>query len=174
MRLEDAEQLARLWTTSQGEVAAFIGSLITDPAQANDTLQQVAMQIVRNYDKYDASRPFVPWAIGVAKNEVLAHRRRQATDRHVFDDELVHRIATTYEQLVEEREWSAEALAACLEQVEGRGKQALELFYMQELKAPEVARRIGISAGAVRMLLCRTREAVRKCLERNRAAQEGT
>ena len=171
MRSGDAEQLAVLWTTAQGEVAAFLRSVV-DASAVQDLLQQVAVKLVRNFDRYDPSRPFTPWAIGVAKYEVLAWRRRQATDRHRFGDEIVERVADAFAHAAADEETPLrEALHYCLQRVEGRGREALDLYYGQGQKSDDVADALHVSSGAVRMLLCRVRETIRRCIQQRIAAE---
>lgn len=172
MRSEDAERLAVLWTVAQGDVAAFLRSVVDAPHVA-DLLQQVAVKLVRNFDRYDDSRPFTPWAIGIAKNEVLAWRRQQTTDRHRFGDDIIDRVADAFSQATAAEKPLQEALRECLQEVQGRGRRALDLFYGDGLPTAEVAAALNMSGGALRMLLCRVREGLRQCIQRRLAAQEG-
>ena len=48
-------------------VAAFVLSIIPDFHQAEDVLQQVAVVLVREFGQFDTSRPFLPWALGIAQ-----------------------------------------------------------------------------------------------------------
>ena len=66
MDQENTEKLARLWTESQSVVASYIFSLVRDFHLAEDILQQVAVVLVREFEKYDPSRPFLPWTMGIA------------------------------------------------------------------------------------------------------------
>ncbi len=170
---QKAEQLAVLWTANQPEVAAFLASVLHDRDVVDELLQLVAVKVVRNFDRYDSSRSFIAWAIGIAKNEVLAWRRKQATDRHRFGEALVDRIADLFEQFDEESRPERAALEKCLQESEGRGREAIELYYAGELKTADVAKEMSMAPGALRMLLCRTRESLRRCIERRILSQGG-
>ena len=171
MRSEDAEQLAVLWTGAQAEVGAFLRSVM-HASEVADVLQQVAVKLVRNFDAYDRDRPFTPWAIGIAKHEVLAWRRKQATDRHRFSDEIVQRVADAFAQSHEEDRRVPEALQECLKQVEGRGRKVLDMHYGSDMKTDRIAATLNLSGGAVRMLLCRVRDALRECIRRRLTSEE--
>jgi RNA polymerase sigma-70 factor (ECF subfamily) len=162
---QQAEQFAVLWVGAQATLTAFIRSLVPDFQQAEDVLQRVAVTLVRKFDQYDPQRPFAAWAIGVAKYEVLYFRRERATDRHVFDDEIVDKIALSYQRFAVEADPFREALERCVEKLDGRSKQAIELRYAKGLNSPAVAERMRLSPGAVRMLLCRARQALKQCIE---------
>lgn len=174
MDLQQSQELAAHWTAAQRTVGAFIGTLVPDFHQAEEVLQRVAVTLVRKFPEYDRRQPFVAWAIGVAKFEVLYYRRQHATDRHRFDDELLGRIAASYQRLSPELSPVSEALAECLKAVEGRAKQALSLRYVKDLKAEDMAKALGMNGSAARMLLMRTRTAIRNCIERRLAGGEAT
>lgn len=172
MQPHQAEQFAAVWTAAQPTIAAFIRTLIQDYQQADEVLQRVAVTLVRKFDQYDTSRPFAAWAIGFAKYEVLYFRRERATDKHLFGDQIVEHIASRYELLAEEVDPVREALRHCLEQLKGRSKRVIELRYRRGMKSYAIAEEMALSAGAVRMLLCRVRETLRRCIERDVSRQE--
>jgi len=166
MNSREVEELTLLWTAAQRTVAAFLRTLVSDPHQSEDLLQRVALVIVRKFSQYDRSRPFTAWAIGIAKQEVLAHRRRHKTDRHLFDDAMVERIALTYEhRLSNGLSEFHDALQQCLEKLQGRAKEAIDFHYSHGLKSSQIAQQLGLADGAVRMLLSRARNALRACVE---------
>ncbi len=166
MEPHQTEQFAALWTAAQATVSAFIRTLIPDLHQADEVIQRVAVALVRKFDRYDPTRPFVAWAIGVAKYEVLYFRRERATDKHVFNDDLVDQIASRYELLATEVDPIREALESCVDELGGRSRRVIELRYRDGVKSNAIASELGLSAGAVRMLLCRVRDTLRRCIER--------
>jgi RNA polymerase sigma-70 factor (ECF subfamily) len=166
MQSQQAEQFAALWTAAQSTVASFIRTLVPDLQQADEVLQRVAVTLVRKFDQYDPGRPFPAWAIGVAKYEVLYFRRERATDKHLFGDDIVERIASRYESFAEDADPVREALSQCLEELKGRSREVIDLRYRSGLKSDAIAHQMDLSPGAVRMLLCRVRETLRGCIER--------
>ena len=173
MEPHQAEQFAALWTAAQPTIAAFIRMLIPDYQQADEVLQRVAITLVRKFDQYDTSRPFGAWAVGVAKYEVLYYRRERATDKHLFGDEIIDHIASRYEVLAEDVDPVREALRQCLEQLKGRSKRVIELRYRRGMKSSMIADEMTLSPGAVRMLLCRVRETLRRCIEQRVSRHKG-
>ena len=65
MSTGNSELLARFWTQHQPTVGAYVLAMIPNFHQSEDVLQQVAVVLVREFDKYDTSRPFLPWALGL-------------------------------------------------------------------------------------------------------------
>jgi RNA polymerase sigma-70 factor (ECF subfamily) len=157
--------LAVLWTGAQTAVAAFIRGLVRRRDECEELLQRTAVTLVRKFDQYDRQRPFVPWAIGVAKYEVLGYWREQDSDRLVFDGKLVEQIADRYCRVAEEGPPMQEMVVDCVAKLDGRAREAIQLRYARRLKSLRIAEIMGLSHGAARMLLSRARTALRVCVE---------
>lgn len=166
-------RLTLLWTHAQPLVMAFINSMVPNPADAEDVLQQTAYDIATNFDDYDQARPFVAWAIGIAKYKVLAYRRDRGRDRAVLTGEAIEQIAEAYADQSEELNENARVLNDCLAKLSAKARSLIELRYTQDLKPAAIAERIGSTANTVSNALSRTREALRGCIERARR-WEGT
>lgn len=168
MTPQEAEELAALWTNAQSVVAAFIRTLMPSRNQeSEELLQRTAVVLVRKFHQYDRQQPFVGWAIGVAKLEVLAYWRERASDRLVFDGTLVDQIADGYQKLAQDAPPVRDFVVQCVTQLDGRAREAIRLRYAEELKTPRIAEMLGMSHGAARTLLTRARTSLRLCIERH-------
>jgi len=166
MTSEEAEELTALWTSAQPVVAAFLRTLVPRPDEAEELLQQTAVVLVRKFSEYDRSRPFVGWAIGVAKMKVLGYRRDKALERHIFDETLVEQIADDYRQIENELLPVRDLLIQCVSELEGRAREAIRLRYAEQMKTPLIAESLHMSHGAARVLLTRARTTLRLCVEK--------
>ena len=72
---EQQEQFTKLWTASQPVVNQYVASVIRDSWIVRDVVQSTPLALLRKFAEYDSSRPFLPWALGVARFEILSHRR---------------------------------------------------------------------------------------------------
>jgi len=156
--------LAREWVKSQQNILAYIGSLTYDFREAEELLQETAAQVFEHADRYDPARPFLPWAFGIARNVVLHHRRQAARHHCVIDVEVMSRLAEVFDELAEYREQLRDALEFCREKLPPRSQHLCRLRYEGNLEVGEIARRTGSTAGAVRILLYRIREQLRRCI----------
>ena len=111
-----------LWTSAQPAVAAFIRTLVPRWDEADELLQQTATVLVGKFRQYDRRRPFVAWAIGVAKMKLLTYRREKALGRVMFDGALVEQIAEDYRQMAEDRLPIGELLIQCIAELDGRAR----------------------------------------------------
>jgi RNA polymerase sigma-70 factor (ECF subfamily) len=168
--MDDSESIKRLtveWTKAQPAVARFVRSFVRNRADAEDVLQEVALTIVDRFGSYDPSRPFIAWALGVARNLVKAHFRKQLRRPITTDDETaVDRVAEVFEILQPELEDMKEALAECIRGVPAEDRRMLAMHYEEDLKPAAIAKRIGRTPNHVAVLLHRLRVGLRQCVER--------
>ena len=99
---DDNEEFTRLWTKAQPVVAGFIRAAAGNRPESDDLLQDVDVVVLRKFRTYDRSQPFVGWAIGIARYQILAYHRRCALDRLVFDSETSQQIAAAYQRVSNE------------------------------------------------------------------------
>lgn len=170
MQDADHERFTRCWTQAQPAIAGYITAVVGDPHAADDVLQNVAMALLRKFADYDPTRPFIAWAMGVAKMQILSQRRDAARAAERFTDATVEALAVDWEALLPESDARARALAGCLEQVGGRGRELVALRYQQALAPQDIAARLGTSGGAVRTALARLRAILHDCVQRRLAA----
>lgn len=161
---EQQEQFTQLWTQAQSTVACFVHTSIRDRGQAEDLLQEIAMTLLRKFADYDPSKPFLPWAIGVAKLAILGSRRDYARSRVVFDEALLERISNTFLETVPSQRDEEAYLAVCLTKLPPKSRRMVRLRYFDSLDSREIARVLGTSEVAVRVGLLRIREQLRKCI----------
>jgi RNA polymerase sigma-70 factor (ECF subfamily) len=164
--MDAQEQFTRLWTEAQPRLAGYLNALMPDFQEAEDLLQNVAVVLLRKFPEYDCQRPFIGWAIGIAKREVLMARRRHARNFLCYQTELLERISEAYEELLPELDERSLALGECMQTVKGRAGLLLRLRYYEALRPSAIARRVGMAVVAVRVMLSRTRAALRDCIER--------
>lgn len=165
-------RLTLLWTSAQPMVMAFIGSMVPNHADAEDVLQRTAYDIATNFDAYDLDRPFIAWAIGIAKYKVLDYRRDNNRSRVVFNDAALQQLATAYADDAEQLNEQARRLRQCMDKLSDKARSLVELRYMQDLKPIVIAKQIGTSANTVSNALSRVRESLRDCIKRQPQSEE--
>lgn len=170
---EQQEQFTRLWTEVQPSVAGYVHAVVRDVHVAKDLVQETALVLLRKFGQWDSSRAFLPWALGVAKLQILAHHRDAGRSRLVFDDKLLDAITESWGMVTAEMSDEQVALHECLEKLAPHAREVVRLRYYEDLQAAQIASRLGSTAGAVRILLLRIREQLRTCVERHLHSEGG-
>ena len=165
------EQFTHYWLDAEPSVSAYVFASISGFHDAEDVVQRIAQELARRFDEYESHRPFVGWALWIAKSRVIDFYRAQDHKRVVFSDELLGQLADTIAKQADGRSTRREALEACLEELPPKSRRLLDLRYVEELSADELARETGSTSGSVRVLLSRVRTALASCIERRLAME---
>lgn len=164
-------EFAQCWLEAEPSVSAYVFASVTGFHDAEDVVQRIAQELARRFDEYDSSRPFVGWALWIAKSRVIDFYRAQDRMRVVFSDELLSQLADTITKQADGRSHRREALEVCLDELPPRSRRLLDLRYVEELSAAEMARETGSTSGSVRVLLSRVRSVLASCIERRIATE---
>jgi len=165
------EEIAVLWTKAQPTVSAYITSIVHSFQDSDDILQQVAVSIIKNFDNYDRDRSFVAWAIGIAKNEILMYRRKNA-QKVVFPPETIQIISDAYEKQSLNLDETRRALEVCITKLKGRSRKILRMRYFSELSVSRIADKLGATQASVYTSFHRIRMALRDCINRQLSSRE--
>jgi len=159
------ERLTLLWLDAEPAVRAYVGAAVRGFHHAQDVTQQVALAVARRFDEYDDSRPFVAWALWLAKSRIVDHFRKQGRERLVFSETLMDRLT---EALVVRQPHVAgrqAALERCVEKLPEKSRRMLDLRYVEEASVEDTAAALASTPGSVRVLLLRIRNLLARCVE---------
>ncbi len=165
------EEFTHHWLEVEPSVSAYVFASISGFHDAEDMVQRIAQELARRFDEYDSSRPFVGWALWIAKSRVIDFYRTQDRKRVIFSDALLGQLADTIAGQADGRSRRREALEACLDELPPKSRRILDLRYVEERSAEETAREIGSTSGSVRVLLSRVRTVLASCIERRLATE---
>jgi RNA polymerase sigma-70 factor (ECF subfamily) len=108
-----SDDFVALLTGSQRRLHAYIFSLVWNPADADDILQETNIVLLKKAAEYDTTRDFLPWALAIARFQALAGLKRRQRLRFVFDDALTMLLADDAEREDPVLEARRLALATC-------------------------------------------------------------
>lgn len=163
--------LSRLWTEAQPVVAAMVAGAVADFQHAEDIVSQVAETVVIRFEAYDQTRPFIPWALGIARNLVLRHYERRGGERLVFfDEQTLAALAIAQVEVAGEAGERLAAMRHCLTEIKGKTRRVMEMRYLHGLTPGAIGQALEMTSNAVWVMLHRGREAVARCV-RERLAE---
>lgn len=160
--------IATRWAAAQPVVAAFIGSLVPSFHDAEDLLQHTAAAAITLQHEYDPELPFVNWAIGLARIEVLRYHRGKVRDmsRTIFDSETMEAVAAEFEREAPSLEAGRAALGECIGKLRGRLLEVVQMHYIEGLSTQVIGEKLGSNPSAVLAALHRARVALKQCVQR--------
>jgi len=168
---QNSEQFVRQLTESQNRIYGYVYSLLGDHSRSADVVQEVNLVLWRKIGEFDSSRPFLPWAFGIARMQVLAHLRDSKRDRLLLDAELAESLSPQVETASAQFDAVHAALRNCLQELSPKNRQLIESRYFHQQSVVHVAESAGRTTGAVKVALLRIRQSLADCVRRRIAAE---
>jgi len=159
----------------EGRLRGFITALVRDPGAIEDLVQESFLVAWRNLARYDRNLPFGPWVRGIARRLCMAHYRRIGEDRLDFiEGETVDHICEMFNDFEalpgDTLDDQLASLRACMQHLPAHQQRVLQLHYEDNLGCGEIAENLGRSREAVKKLLQRSRAWLGQCIEQRMAA----
>lgn len=160
-------------TQCQRRLHAFIISMVWNPSDADDVLQQTNLVLWEKAAEFDPARPFLPWALRFAQLQVMAWLKARQRQRVVFDDDLVRAFAVdaAAEPAFDARRM---ALASCLQKLGQPQRDLVMRRYEPHGSVNAMAVAVGITPKAVSDRLRRIRQTLLDCMIRTLAQEAVT
>ncbi|HAY79553.1 MAG TPA: RNA polymerase subunit sigma-70 [Planctomycetaceae bacterium] len=167
-----SEQFVQQLTESQNRIYGYVYSLVGDHGQTGDVVQETNLVLWRKLDEFDVSKPFLPWALAIARFQVLAHLRDRKRDRCLLDPELVELLADESERQAGQFDAMRDALRLCLQTLPDPKRQLIEQRYFRSRSLNEMAASTNRTVGALKVAVLRVRRQLAGCVERRMARGE--
>jgi RNA polymerase sigma-70 factor (ECF subfamily) len=159
------EALVRLYQQPAFRLAYL---LLGDPDDAEDVAQETFVRAFQALDRFDLSRPMLPWLLRIAAN--LAHNRRRSIGRFFG---AIQRLVREEPRLVggetngHEQRWQSQALWEAVQRLGRDDQQIIYLRYFLDMPVEETAEAIDVAPGTVKSRLHRALERLRKVIDRD-------
>ena len=153
-------------TECQGRLFGYIYSMLGEHSRAMDVVQETNLVLWRKKDEFRAGAAFMPWALAVARYQVLAHVRDQGRDKCLLDSELVLALSEEVEQQVDQLEIMRLALRKCMSDLPREKMDMLQLRYYRAMPIAGIAKSMGRKVEAVKVALLRLRRGLADCMHR--------
>jgi RNA polymerase sigma-70 factor (ECF subfamily) len=148
------------------EVAPRVGAYLRRHAgrEAKDLLQQTFLQIVDARPRFRRGAAVLPWAFTIARYLLISAKRHDQYEAGGLQRAIAGMrvpVAETPEQILEATQ-TAKRLAYGLTKLTRAQREALELVVFDRLSLDEAAQVLDTTPGAVKVKVCRARDALRE------------
>lgn len=149
---------------------AFVTSLLPNWEGVDEVMQETSLVMWRKFDQFDPDRPnskFIDWAFMIARYEVLRYRRKKATDRLVFSEDVYELLASEAAEMAAERnpERQLKALKVCTAKLAPGQRDLLQTSYADGVSIKQAAETVGRTPTGLYKALARIRRNLRRCIE---------
>ena len=169
-----SDQFIQLLAKHQSHLRGFIFASLGNYAHCEDVLQETNLVLWKKCGEFRPEAEFLPWALAIARYEILAFIRDRQREHLVFYPDVAELMMESCMPAVHQVSERQEALRGCIKRLPGRQQEVLRMFYVANARIQEVARITGRSADAVKSLLVRIRKALRQCIETSMGSQGRT
>lgn len=162
----DSTALDALYRREWPVVYRLCLGFLADDHEAQDAAQDAMLRIVDRIDRFDPTRPFGAWRDAVVLN-VCRDRLRRRKIRHRHEESAARDAIPPVLPDPSDEAQAAEVRRVIVESLSRLTEREREVFVLRDLEGltgPEVARRLGITEGTVRSLLCLARRRLRRLL----------
>jgi RNA polymerase sigma-70 factor (ECF subfamily) len=170
----EEETLAALVSQYAGALYRVAYSVLRNPADAEDAVQEAFLRVLRHRDTLDEVRDQRVWLIRIVWNIVLDRKRRAKTRPETDDVAELARVlpcgGLSAEQLAAAAQHHAHVLT-CVEKLPSKERQVLQLSAFEELNSVEIAEVLGITESSVRSRLFRARNLMAELLNHARSTR---
>jgi RNA polymerase sigma-70 factor, ECF subfamily len=177
--LEDKQQLDRdfseLYRAHLRDVYSYAYYRIGNHHDAEDLTEQTFLQAYRHFERAQREsngRPLRPWLIRIAHNLAANYYRdRSRKPQTNLDDAAVLTAPLDTERVVEEREEVKEVLSGVSKLPDDR-REALIMRFALDMDNKEIARALGRSEGATKVLIHRAIRQLEQGLDEEEMSDE--
>jgi RNA polymerase sigma factor (sigma-70 family) len=159
----EGDAFAALFRQYQGEVYRWIVRLVRNPGVAEELTVETFWHIYRHQKKFDASRPFGPWARRIATRVAVDYLK--SIDAREAIRELPEAAQSSSPDPALQAE-IRDQIARAFVSLPVRLRVAASLALIEEYPYREIASALDISLSAVKMRIARAAALLRASLER--------
>ena len=164
MRSRPDTELRRALSTEAPYLRRFARSLVSDPAVADDLVQDTLERAIGRLHLFDKSRDLRPWLFRILRNlNISQYRRIRQRGVHVALDTVTD--AALAAEPVHDNGLMVRDISKALDMLPYEQREVLVLVALEGMKYREVADVLGIPIGTVMSRLSRARERLRELLD---------
>jgi RNA polymerase sigma-70 factor, ECF subfamily len=160
---DSIKTLSARFMAERHSLMGFIYGMIHDLAAAEDILQEVWIRLAEAAERGDGISDPAKWCRGVARNLILHYWREKRTAKVHADSELLDLVELALNEQPDPWAERRQALMECIDLLPRHSKQLLKMKYDQGLSFAAIALRLKRTVDALKMALCRVRQALLEC-----------
>ncbi|MFM2090861.1 MAG: hypothetical protein RLZZ127_1350 [Planctomycetota bacterium] len=170
--MSDDHDVMRQLIAHQPRLRARIRAVVGDPHLTEDILQEIAVVVMTQRDRFEPGTSFQAWVNEIQRRTTLGLCRHRGRAPLPCSPDLLDAIE---HEVREPSRWDRqrEALGHCLQALPEEGRRLLLWRYGEDLSSEDLSARAGRSVDGVKSLLKRMRALLGSCIDRRLAAEGG-
>ncbi len=164
------DEFVRLFSRHQRQVYAYIATILANPADVEEVLQETSIVLWTKFDTFRRDESFVKWACGVAHLQMLRFFRKQKRRMLPLDQPTIEVLLAERDDMEDRLEDRRAVLTECVQKLPAKDRRLVEACYFPGAKFKDAAQRLGRSVAALYHSLSRIRRRLYECINRTIAS----
>lgn len=148
------EAFEQLLTNHQSRVYRLALAMLRNPHAAEDATQETFLRIWKALPQFRGESDIATWIHSIARNRCLSYLERSSTRRENTVEEMPEQASPPPDPE------PYPVLMYALQHLDGRQREAVALFYLEDRSYEEMSTLMGIPIGSVKTYLHRARNAL--------------
>ena len=159
--------LEQMMHEHQADVWRYLRMLGCELSRADDLVQDTFVAMIgRSFDVSLGRHATAAYLRNIAYSLYLTCLKRES--RQVSLGSLTEAEHTWNSYTSERGDERHDALRRCIDKLDSRNREILELNYKEELSGKEIAKRAATTVNAIKSIMKRTKSQLRECVERSK------
>jgi RNA polymerase sigma-70 factor (ECF subfamily) len=168
------DEVLELFAQYQRSLYLYIHSLLTNPADADEALQETNIVVWRKFEQFQPGSDFRAWVFRIAFFEVRKLCERRRRQGLAFSEEMLDQLAVASQQRAADLEARTQRLNECVEKLRPNDRDLVGRVYGQAIEVPQLAIQMGREQTSIYRSLRRIRQLLLDCIEGNLGTEAAT
>ena len=169
---ERNKELVGLLVKHQRRIFSYIYTMVPNREDSEDLLQETCLTICEKFTDFKEGTNFLAWACQIAFWKVRAARKKYATAKVIFNQDLMDTVSDTMFEMTKELDVRHESLNACLYKLNERDRTMIITRYEPGCNAQTASDACGRSIQATYKALSRIRKVLFDCVTFEQAIRD--
>lgn len=148
----------------QRKLFGYILTLVPSRSDAEDILQEASLTICEKFADFETGTNFYSWACQIAYWKVRAARKKFATSKVIFNEEVLEAVSQTRLEMEDELDIRHNALSRCLHKLNERDRRMVLVRYESGHNVKAAAQACGRTIQGAYKALNRIRKTLHDCV----------
>jgi RNA polymerase sigma-70 factor (ECF subfamily) len=159
-----SSELVQLMMKHQRKLFGYILTLVPSRSDAEDILQEASLTICEKFADFETGTNFYSWACQIAYWKVRAARKKFATSKVIFNEEVLEAVSQTRLEMEDELDIRHNALSRCLHKLNERDRRMVLVRYESGHNVKAAAQACGRTIQGAYKALNRIRKTLHDCV----------
>lgn len=163
----DRAAFAAIYARHYGLTFGYFRARVLDNHMAEDMTQEVFLRVFDAISRFNTELRLQSWLMGICRNVLREHVRKQMRRREIGWTELCLELEDMFNPGDDEGMFDdiLHLVPVCMSKLSEPSANSIRWHYMGGMKVQKIADKLDRTLGAVKVLMVRARQALKRCIK---------